>query len=217
MGCCESRNSKNIPATNSIEKEKPKQISKEYFYPNVYNKQKYKKYELPDLSKLKTLDDYRNLTVIKKLKNSFDSEVCLMSKNIVRKRYVNPKKTKKENLHEYLNEVETLKYLQKCSFTPKLLAYDPQNMDIYMNYIEGKPEKNFNTITQLNEKIEILSNEYGLKRVKHYHWSNVIGTNENIILVDFGSVPIKYDNKNIKWIVDFTKISKSEDNWKKKS
>ena len=68
-----------------------------------------------------------------------------------------------------MNEVETLKHLQKCEFTPKLLAYDPQNMDIYMNYIEGKPNKSFDTIKQLNEKLQILSDEYGIKRVKHYH------------------------------------------------
>ena len=215
MGCCESRNSKTIPPTESIKKEEPKNISKEYFVPNAFNKKKFRKTAYIDLSGLKTLDDYRRLTVIKKLKNSFDSEVCLMTRNIVRKRYVNPEKTKKENLHEYLNEVETLKHLQKCEFTPKILAFDPQNMDIYMNYIEGKPKKSFDTIKQLNEKLQILSDDYGLKRVKHYHWSNVIGTDDNIILVDFGSVPLKYqDSKNIKWIVNQNKINQNENNWK---
>ena len=57
---------------------------------------KFKKSNYIDLSGLKTLDDYRKLTVIKKLKNSFDSEVCLMSRNIIRKRYVNLKKLKRK-------------------------------------------------------------------------------------------------------------------------
>ena len=84
-----------------------------------------------------------------------------------------------------------------------------------MNYIEGKPKKSFDTIKQLNEKLQILSDDYGLKRVKHYHWSNVIGTDDNIILVDFGSVPLKYqDSKNIKWIVNQNKINQNENNWK---
>ena len=45
--------------------------------------------------------------------------------------------------------METLKYLQSCPFTPRLLAYDPENLAIYMNYIEGKPKKSFETIKQL--------------------------------------------------------------------
>ena len=48
--------------------------------------------------------------------------------------------------------------------------------------------------------------------------SNVIGNDDNIILVDFGSVPIKYENsKNIKWIINENKINNNENNWKKPS
>ena len=216
MGCCESRNFKLVPPAETIEKETLNESLKErnvqYFLPPVYNKKKFYKRKLPDLSGLKNVSDFRKLQVVEKLMNSFDSEVCLMSRNIVRKRYSNPKKGKKESLQEYINEVETLKYLQSCPFTPRLLAYDPENLAIYMNYIEGKPKKSFETIKQLNEKLKILSNDYGLRRITHYHWSNVIGTEDNIILVDFGSVPIKYQiDKKTKWIIDFTKLYKKED------
>ena len=66
MGCCESRNSKTIPPTESIKKEEPKNI-KNILFPMLLIK-KFRKTAYIDLSGLKTLDDYRRLTVIKKLK-----------------------------------------------------------------------------------------------------------------------------------------------------
>jgi len=212
MGCCESRRLYPISTTNSISNEPLKDRDVQYFLPPVYNKKKYVKPKILNLSGLKHISDFRKLAVAEKLMNSYDSEVCLMARNVVRKCYSNPKKGKKESLQEYINEVETLKYLQNCSFTPRLLAYDTENLAIYMNYIEGKPKKNFETIRQLNEKLKILTDEYGIRRIKHYHWSNVIGTEDNIILVDFGSVPIKYQvDKKTKWLIDFTKLYKKED------
>ena len=38
MGCCESRNSKINYPTETIKKKEQKNISKEYFVPNAFNK-----------------------------------------------------------------------------------------------------------------------------------------------------------------------------------
>ena len=55
MGCCESRNSKTIPPTESIKKEEPKNISKEYFVPNAFNKKKFRKTAYIDLEWIKNI------------------------------------------------------------------------------------------------------------------------------------------------------------------
>ena len=115
MGCCESRRLYPISTTNSVSKETPKDKNIQYFIPDVYNKKKYVKPKILNLSGLKHISDFRKLAVAEKLMNSYDSEVCLMSRNVVRKCYSNPKKGKKESLHRILgrNLVSELKEIKK--------------------------------------------------------------------------------------------------------
>jgi len=193
MGCCQSRknNALNLQKKGNIP---PISISKSNT-PSIEKP--------PKIIHKLTIYDYNNMKVVKKLTNSYDSDVYLLTNNIVKKVYNKKNGTARK---QFDNEVLTYLYLRKCNFVPNILAYDSRNLSIYTRYIYGKPKKNEKTIEMLNMRLNILSNKWGIKRITHYHWSNVIGTNDNIVLIDFGTVPFKHQLKKHNWQINFNMI-----------
>jgi len=151
----------------------------------------------------KNLAYYQGLKFVKKLMGSYDTNVSMMENNIVKKVYFR----KGDGPKQFANEVATLIYLLKCDFVPNILAYDSSELAVYMNYINGKPKKNSHTTGMLEGRLAELSRNWGIHRNTHYHWSNVIGTEDKLYLVDFGSVPIKYNLGKSKWRVS-SKVKK---------
>ena len=203
MGCCQSRNIKNLSEKN-IDTVKDRKYL-EYYREPIVIKNNYKKKVLEEVDNyvknLPKLDSsfYESLRIICKIKNSHDSSVFLLENDIIMKVYPNTE----QGRGQFNNEIETYKHLFNCYFVPNLLHYNKSRLSLFLPYLDSKPLKNEENQKTLNRYLNNLDRKWGIRRLKRYQWDNLRQKNNQIYLIDFGSVPFTYQkyNKRPHWIV----------------
>ena len=202
MGCCESRYKKiqkemttnpspiNLYKSNRTIKEVKTTVVKTENEINETN-------EKPKITI--TQVSYNTLTVMKVIKNSHDSRVYLMERNVVKKIYPNTP----DGIGQYQNEVAAYKYLVNCPFVTKLLYHNRNELAIYLPYLNKKPSKNNQNILILNNLLNQLENKWKIKRLKKYHWDNLREKDGQMYLIDFGAMPFIYktDKNKLRWML----------------
>ena len=202
MGCCESRFKKiqKEMTTNpsSINLYKPNRTLEEVKTTVVKTDNKINETnEKPKITI--TQVSYNTLTVMKVIKNSHDSRVYLMQRNVVKKIYPNTP----DGIGQYQNEVAAYKYLVNCPFVTKLLYHNRNELAIYLPYLNKKPSKNNQNILTLNNLLNQLEKKWKIKRLKKYHWDNLREKDGQMYLIDFGAMPFIYktDKNKLRWML----------------
>ena len=189
MGCCESRLG-NTPLETIKEKVIPI-----YIFPSKENKS--------EVSGNKVLTDTHpkliieelpkenvpiQINYIRKLNNCYDSEVYLLSNNVVLKKYPNTR----SGLGQFNNEVEAYRIMKGTNFVLNMLSKNVLDRSFTIPYIDGHHTKNSNTIAKVNKYLLYMKSHFGFERIKPISWTNVIVKKDIIYLIDFGSLPIIY-------------------------
>ena len=103
---------------------------------------------------------------------------------------------------QYLNEIEAYRILIKCKFILNILSKNIDDLSFTIPFIEGHNIKNHKTISKVNTYLDIMRNKYGLDRIKPISWCNVLAREEDVYLIDFGGIPLKYNpGGRVKWMV----------------
>lgn len=107
------------------------------------------------------IDGLKRLKVIKKFEYGIHAEgVYLLEGKIVKKVY--PRTARSQR---YFNkEIEMMEHLQDCKNVAKLIAYDAEQLTLYMTYCGKMPEKTPENLKKIRIAAEKLHKKWGLVR-----------------------------------------------------
>ncbi|MGB9674783.1 MAG: hypothetical protein ACPLX8_01475 [Nanopusillaceae archaeon] len=140
---------------------------------------------------------------MKKIDEGWHSEIFLTERNTIIKRF------KKGLTKNYEKEKYFLNFLKDYGFVPKIISYDDSNLEIEMEFIDGKKFKDLN----INEKIKyidrILDILFLLDKLKiekeemQRPYEHIIIKENKIYLIDWERARIKDKPSNLTQFIQY--------------